>query len=375
MLSVAKIDTTCRSHVRQFVDLPFRLYVGDPQWVPPIRSDIAGALNRNKHPFYEHSDAEFFTASRNGHIVGRVAFLENKPFNRHHGTRHADFYYFECEDDREAAAALFTAGAAWARSRGLDRIVGPKGLTPFDGYGILVSGFEHRQMMTMINHNLPYYGRFFDELGFSKEVDFVSSHVSIDAFRMPERISRIAARVQKRGTLRVRRFRNKRELLRAIPEIGQAYNNSFLHNWEYSPVTPKELDFVVEKLLAIADPHLIKVILHGDEMVGFLLAFPDVSAALQRMKGRVFPFGVLHVIRELRRADWLAINGAGILPRFQGCGGNALLYSEIEKTVRESGFRYAHLTQIAESAVQMRRDLEELGARPVKTHRVFALSL
>jgi hypothetical protein len=109
----------------------------------------------------------------------------------------------------------------------------------------------------------------------------------------------------------------------------------------------------------------------GDELVGFLFAFPDVSAALQRMRGRLTPWGLVDVALEARRTRWVALNGAGILPEYQGRGGNALLYVEIERAIRASRFDYAELPQVAETAVQMRRDLEELGARPRKTHRVY----
>ncbi len=375
MIKIEILQTKSRSQRKCFIDLLYRLYRDDPSWVPPLRSDVELALNREKHPFYEHSDAEFFTAARNGQLVGRLAVLENKPYNRHHGTKHADFYLFECEDDGEAAEALFHRAFEWARSRGLNRMVGPKGFSALDGYGIVVDGFEHRQMMTMVNHNLPYYGRLLERLGFAKELDFISSHIHVDSYRTPERVRRAADRVQRRGTLRVQRFRSKRELLRWAPRIGKAYNDAFVHNWEYYPLTEREIEFLVGNVMVLADPKLIKTIVHGDDIVGFLLCFPDISAALQRMGGRLLPFGLLHILRELKRTNWIAINGAGVLPEFHGCGGNALLYTEIENTVRGSRFHHAHLTQIAESAVQMTRDLEELGARPIKRHRVFARDL
>jgi len=210
MLSVEKIDTRSKAQVHRFIHLPLRLYANHPQWAPPILSDIALMLNWQKHPFYEHSDADFFIATRDGRDVGRVAALENRRFNEYHTTKQAQFYLFDCEDDPEAAAALFEQVFEWARARGLNRVVGPKGFGPLDGYGLLVEGFEHRQMMTMMNY-----------------------------------------------------------------------------------------------------------------------------------------------------------------PQFQGHGGNALLYSEMEKTIREFKFEHADLTQVAESAMQMRRDLENVGGKAYKNHRVY----
>jgi hypothetical protein len=307
--------------------------------------------------------------------VGRLAVLENRRFNDYHGTRKAQFYFFECEDSLETARALFERGFEWAQKRNLDTMIGPKGLGPLDGYGMLVQGFEHRPAMTMMNYNHAYLPRLMAEMGFEKEVDFVSCYVDARTFRMPDRIHSIANRVQERGTLKVLRFKNKRELVGWAPRIGQAYNKAFVNNWEYYPLTEREVNFVVDNIMLIAKPKLIKVIAHGDEAVGFLFGFPDVSAAIQRSKGRLLPFGIFDMLLEMRRTDWIALNGMGILPEFQGRGGNALLYSEMEKTFSEFNFIHADLTQIAETAVQMRQDLENLGGKAYKNHRVFTKKL
>ena len=182
---------------------------------------------------------------------------------------------------------------------------------------------------------------------------------------------RIAERAAKRSGLEVKRFRNKRELVAWGPRIGKAYNQAFVENWEYYPLSEREIDFVIDEILTIANPQLFKIITHEEDVVGFLFGFPDVSAAIQRSKGRLLPFGILDILIELKRTKWMALNGAGVLPEFQGRGGNALLYSEMEKTVQDFGFRHADLTQVAESAVQMRSDLENLGGVPYKNHRVF----
>jgi hypothetical protein len=154
--------------------------------------------------------------------------------------------------------------------------------------------------------------------------------------------------------------------------IGAAYNRTFVDNWEYYPVTQKEIDFILDDLILVANPRLIKIIVHGEDVVGFVLGFPDVSRGLQQANGRLLPFGVFHLLRDLRRTDWICLNGTGILPEYQGLGGNALMYSELTKTVKKD-FRFVHaeLTQVAETAVQMRRDLVNLGAKPYKNHRVY----
>ena len=375
MLKVDKIDTRSRAQVRRFIRIQFDLYANHPQWVPPLFMDAEMQLNREKHPYYEHSDADFFIAVRDGRDVGRIAALENRHFNEYHGTREAEFYLFDCIDDLEVAGALFERVFEWARARGLNYVVGPKGFSSFDGYGLQVEGFEHRQMMSMMNYNYAYYPRLVEALGFTKEVDFVSCYLSAEAFHLPERIHRIAERVQRKGTLTVQRFKSKKELVGWAGRIGRAYNQTFVKNWEYYPLTEREVKFLTDNLMLVADYRLIKIITHQDEVVGFLLAFPDVSAALQRARGHLLPFGLVDVMLEMRRTKWVSLNGAGILPEYQGIGGNALLYSEIEKTIGEFKFREADLTQVAESASNMRHDLENVGGRAYKNHRVYRRAL
>lgn len=371
MINIEKIDTSSKKQVRRFVRLPYKLYKDHPQWVPALFIDAEMQLNPEKHPYYEHSDADFFIAVKDGEVVGRIAALENRRYNEYHGKKICQFYLFECIDDQEVANKLFNRVFEWAKERDLKQAIGPKGFGVLDGYGLLIEGYDHRQIMTMMNYNYPYYPQLVENIGFVKEVDFVSCYLDKDKFRLPERIHRIAERVLKRGTLQVERFHTKKDLRNWADRIGKAYNNAFVNNWEYAPLTDREIDFLLDNILTIADPRLIKIITHDDDAVGFLLGFPDLSAALQRAKGRLLPFGIFDLLLEMKRTNWIAVNGAGILPEFQGRGGNALLYSELEKTVRDYNFDHADMTQIAETAVQMSRDLVNLGGKPYKKHRVY----
>jgi GNAT superfamily N-acetyltransferase len=372
MLRVDKIDTNDKASVRRFVSILYRLYENHPQWVPPILMEAETQLNKSKHPFYEHSDADFFIATRDGRDVGRIAALENKRFNQYHKTKQAQFYLFDCEDDQEVANALFERVIDWAKGRGLDRLVGPKGFGALDGYGIQVEGFEHRQIMSMMNYNYPYYVRLVENLGFTKEVDFVSCYMNKDTFHLPERVYRIVDRVKSRNNLDVHRFETKKDLRAWAKKIGTLYNDSFINNWEYYPLTDREIQYLLENILTIADPRLIKIITHNDDAIGFLFGFPDLSAAFQRAKGHLFPFGAIDILLlEPKRTKWVSLNGAGVLPEYQGVGGNALLYIEMEKTLHDFNFEHADLTQVAETAVQMRHDLENVGGKAYKNHRVY----
>ncbi len=376
MVNVQLVDTDNKSQVKQFVEYPFKLYKDCPPWVPPLFTDSYLQLNRKKHPFFEHSDADFFLAFRDGNLVGRIAVLENKPFNKYHNTKDAEFYFFDSINDQEVANALFATVFDWANKRGLNRVVGPKGMSAFDGYGIQIEGFEHRQMMTMMNYNFDYYRNLVEALGFEKEVDFVSCYLPSTAFKIPERVVRIAQRAVERGHLEIKQFKNKRELVSWADRIGQAYNKAFINNWEYYPLTPNEIKFVVDSIMMVADHRMIKIITHDGEVVGFLFAFADVSAALQRAKGHLNPLALVDLLLEMKRTKTVSGNGMGILPEYQGHGGNAILYYELGKTLLKfNQFEHVEMTQVAETTQQMRADLKNLNGVEYKNHRVYRKSI
>jgi hypothetical protein len=375
MISIEKVDTTSKKQVNEFVEFPFKIYKDVKEWVPPIVADIKTMLDSNKHPFYEHSEAEFFVARQNGEMLGRIALIENKPSNEYHDKKQACFYLFESVDDQAVADELFNFGFDWAHKRKLNALLGPKGLSSFDGYGFLVDGYDKRQMMTMMNYNLPNYPQFVEKIGFKKIVDWVSSYTKISEFNLPSRINQIAQRVEERGKFKVLRFKSKGELKKWAWRIGQAYNKSFVNNWEYYPLTDNEIKFVMDNIMVVAVPDLIKIITYNDEVVGFLLGFPDISAALQKYQGRLSPMALYSYLRELKKTNWISFNGIGILPEFHGRGGNALLMSEIEKTAHAYNFEHGELTQVAETAKEMRKDLLNLGVKPYKNHRIYGIDI
>jgi GNAT superfamily N-acetyltransferase len=371
MVTIEKVDTNSRKQVDDFVNFPFRIYKNVEEWVPPILTDIRTMINKDKHPFYEHSVADFFVAKDSGEIVGRIGALENIAYNHHHDKKQCSFYLFECEDDEKIASLLFDTAIDWAKKRGLDYILGPKGLSSFDGYGFLVEGYDKRQMMTMMNYNKPNYPRFAENNGFTKEVDWVSCYAHLPDFHLPEKVVKAAKRVEEIGKFKVHRFKNKRELRKWAWRIGQAYNNTFVNNWEYYPLTDNEIKFVLANIMVVAVPELLKIITFKDEVIGFLLAFPDISAALQKHGGQLNPISIMSYLGELKKTDWISFNGVGILPEFQGRGGNALLFSEIYESANSFQFVHGELTQVAETATQMRKDLENLGVKPYKNHRIY----
>ena len=373
MITIHQIDPDKRRDVRRFVGFPYTLYRDDPRWVPPLYADAALLLNRRRHPFYAHSDAAFFVAVRDARVVGRIGAMELRPYNRAHNARQVSFTMFDCADDHEAAAALFERVFEWGRARSLTRAVGPRGLGALDGYGVLVDGFDRRQLMTMTSYNGPWYSRLLEAQGFAKVVDFVTYELERTTFVMPTAVRRAATRAA--ATIRVVRYPTTRTLIRAARGLGDAYNRAFVNNWEYYPLTSQEIDFVISQVRPIVDHRLIAFLEHRNEIVGFILGFPDVSLALQRARGRLTPWSAARLLLAKRRCSHVALNGAGILPEYRGVGGNALLYTEIERAIREGGFERAELPQVAETAVRMRRDLSRLAAKEIKRHRVYEREL
>ncbi len=374
MVKVDKVDISSKAQVNEFVELHYRLYKNCPQWVPPFKDDIRTMMNPAKHPFYEHSDAEFFIARRDGEVVGRIAALENKPFNKYHGTKEGVFYLYDTINDREVSDALFARVFEWCHERGLDTVIGPKGFGPFDGYGIQVEGYQHRQMMNMMNYNYDYYPKLVEALGFEKEVDFVSCYLHKEKFHLPEKIYEIARRVEERGKFKIKHFKDKNDLKSAAYAVGQAYNDTFIYNWEYYPLTQHEIKFNMDNMMPILDPKLVKVITYDDKFVGFLLGFPDFSAAAQRHGGNVNmsrPWAIADLLLELKRTKWISLNGAGVLPEYQGRGGNALMYVEMANTIKNFQFEHCELTQVAETTKQMRADLQNANSEEYKNHRVY----
>jgi GNAT superfamily N-acetyltransferase len=375
MIKIEAVNRQNRKLVGEFIELPYRIYQGVSQWVPFMKVDVRNMLDPKKHPFYEHSDAQAFIAVRNGQTVGRIAVMENRLYNQVQNKEIASFDLLESENDLEVIKALFGATREWATNRGLTQMIGPKPFGLGDGYGILVEGFEKRQMMIMMNYNLPYLPRLMEEYGFEKEVDFVSCQIETANFSMPEKVKKVAERVLEKGTISVRGFTSRSELRTVGKEIGEIYNKVFVKNWEYYPYTKREIETAIENVILFADPKMIKVLMDGEKIIGFLFAFPDVSRAIQRHKGQLNPISILDLLREAKRSEMVSVNGMGVMEEYHGRGGNALLYYEMEKTVKSRNFKYAEFTQVAESAEQMRKDLITLGGAEVKNHRVYRLTI
>jgi len=372
-MQVRIIDTYNQGDVDKFVLLPFQLYANTEQWVPPMRSSARKILNRDKHPFYEHSEAAFLLAEQDGKVLGRLAVMDNKNYQEYRQVKAAFFGFLEVVEDQAVAQALFSKAFDWARERGLESMVGPRGMNPTEATGMLVEGFEHRAAMT-IPYNFPYYDAFVKSAGFEKDTDHISGYLPGD-YQLPERILRIAEKIKERRGMWVKTFKDKDEIRTWVPRVFEVYSKSFVESHTFFPPTEREMQMIADPIIEVTNPGLVKGVMKGDEMIGFIIAYYDLSAALQRCKGKMWPFGWYWLLTERKRTKWAIVNGAGLLPEYQGLGANVLLYTELAKTINDFGFEFADLVQVNEVNKASLADMEAVGVNWYKRHRAYKIEL
>jgi hypothetical protein len=207
----------------------------------------------------------------------------------------------------------------------------------------------------------------------AKEIDYLSGFVRRDSYTYPPELRELAERVKQRRGFTVPCFKTRKDLLACVPAIQKAYNIAFADLWSYTPVPDEDMQGLVDRLLVVAEPEMLKLIFKGDDVIGFVFAYPDISAGLQRIKGRLWPFGWLMLLIEKRRTRWLNLNGNAILPQYQGLGANIVMYDELAKTLLHSSqFDYVDLVQVQEDNINMLSDLGKMMILTLhKRHRVY----
>ncbi|MCJ7734483.1 MAG: hypothetical protein MUP11_08035, partial [Anaerolineales bacterium] len=353
--------------------LPFDLYENNSFWVPQMRADSRKILDKNNHPFYQHSDADFFIAEDNGKPIGRIAAISNSRSNQSNTLNTVFFYFFESIDDQNVSGALFDEVFNWAKTGGHNQVYGPKGLLQGDGIGMLVDGFDHIPAVG-IPYNFPYYDKLVKAAGFKKKFDYFSGYVDTTV-GLSDKVKRVAEKVQKRSGFWVRKFDTKQELLSIAPELRHVYNGAFSGSEGFSPITEEEIIVIAKRILSLADPRLIKLVYKGDKIIGFLFSYPNICRGLQKTNGRLLPFGWFHIMREFKTTKYMDSNGIGILPEYQGLGSTAVMYSELEKTFREFNFAHVETVQTREDNIASLGESSNFVMNWVKTHRVYELDL
>ena len=372
-MKIRKINTRNKKDVKKFIQFPFDLYKDNSYWVPQLRRDTGKILDKDKHPFYQHSEADFFLAEDNNRILGRIAAIANSRSNSANNLNTVFFYYYESIDDSEVSGALFNEVINWTKERGHTQVYGPKGLLQGDGIGLLVDGFDYIPAVG-IPYNFDYYDHLVKEAGFEKKFDYFSAYVDTKA-GLSDKVRRVAEKVKKRSGFWVRKFETKEEIMAITPELRTVYNSAFGGSEGFSPITEEEIVVIAERMLSVADPRLIKLVYKYDKIIGFLFSYPNICRGLQKTNGRLFPFGWFHIMREFKTTKYMDSNGIGILPEYQGLGPTAVIYTEFEKTFREFDFEFVETVQTREDNIASLGESSHFAMDWVKTHRVYQIDL
>ncbi len=362
--------------LKAFIDLPFRLHANHPQWVPPLKLERRLFMSRRMNAFFEHGEAQYFLARRDGRVVGRTSAQIDHAYNEFHDSRWGWFGFFEVEEDAEAATALLGAAERWLRERGCERIVGPADFTMNDESGILIEGFELRPMIRQPWHP-PYYQRLVEQAGMSKAMDLYMWNLEVtERDKVMPVIWELAEKSSTEHGIRVRPMR-RRQLRKDLDFFAEVYNAAWSRNWGFVPFSKEDLDAYAQELHLVFDKHWFMIAEREDtgEVVGMAITIPDVNQVLERMKGRIVPFGWWHFLNKSRIIDRVRVGFLGVKPEYQHTGVAALLYQahyDAAEARRQDG---GEMGWILETNTAMNRGMEAMGGRIVKRYRMYEREL
>ena len=366
------------SDLKEFVELAYRIYAGDPNWPPPLRSDVRWVLDEAKNPFWKHAKRRLFLARREGQVVGRVAAIVDDEHNKVHQEKTGFFGFFECANDVEAGRALLAAAEGAVRDLlpGCDRLRGPVNPSMNEEVGALVpSESEPGIPFLMMTYNPAYYLDLFAAAGYAKVKDVVAILAPADG-RSLGRLGRIADAVRRRekGRLVVRTIRMDRfaEELAIVKEI---YNKAWEKNWGFVPMTSEEIDAMAKKLKPLIHPPWVMFVELDGKPVAFYLALPDYNLVLHKLGGSLFPFGWLKFLFLKRKIDRCRTLALGILPEYRRRGFDSLLYSEAVKEAVRLKYATAEFSWMLEDNLDILKPLEVFGGRIYRRYRIVERSL
>ena len=371
MVEIRQINPT-RSNLKKFVEFQIKLYEGNPYFIPPLVSDEIATLDSKVNPAFDHCESAYFMAYRDGKPVGRIAAMINKQVNEKENSRQARFGFVDFIDDAEVSKALFDTAEQWAKEKGMDNIVGPLGFTDLDNEGMLINGFEELGTMATI-YNYPYYPQHIERLGYEKEIDWHEFLIEVPE-QIPDKHKRIAEIVKKKFNLRVVKFTSRKALKEQYGQalfelINEAYDNLY----GYSRLTKRQIDYYIKIYLGMLNLDLVTLIVDGDDqLVGVGISIQSMSRALQKSKGKMFPFGWWHLLKGLKgkndRVDLLLV---AVKPQYMGKGVNALLFTDLIPAYNKYGFKWAESNPELESNAAVQNQWEAFPYRQHRNRRAF----
>lgn len=370
-LEIKKIEPT-RANLRRFIEFQNGLYKGNRYYVPPFMMDEIETLSPGKNPAFDFCESEYFMAYRDGKPVGRVAGIINSQVNESTGKKTARFGFLDFVDDKEVSTALMSTVEQWARSKGMDRIIGPLSFTDMDREGLLIEGFEELSTMAT-NYNYPYYAGHLEALGYAKESDWMEFQMKVPD-RIPERFDRIATLVSKKYNLRVLKYKQRKVIKE---EYGHALfhliNEAYKNLYQYSQLTERQIDYYINYYLNLLDLDLVTLIVDGDDkLVGVGISMPSLSRGLQKSGGKLFPLGWTHLLKALKgkndRVDLLLV---AIHPDYQNKGVNAMLFQDLIPQYIRKGYVYAESNPEMETNAKVQSQWEAFEPRQHRRRRSY----
>lgn len=371
-LTIKKVSR--KKELKKFILFPFRLYKNNKYWVPPLISDEIKTLTE-ANPAHDFCDVEMWLVyNKNNEIVGRIAGIINNRANETWNKKDVRFGWFDFIDDIEVSRLLVETVINWGKSKGMTSICGPLGFTDMDYEGMLIEGFDQISTMSTI-YNYPYYSHHLEKLGFVKAADWIEYKIFIPE-SIPEKHKRVTQIVQSKFGLNIKKYTDSKKL---VADYGQAIfdlvNEAYSPLYGYVPLTQKQIDYYIKSYLPMLNLQMITLITDmAENLLGVGISMPSLAKALQKSKGRLFPFGWYHLLKALRRKnnkvlDLLII---AIKPEYQNKGVNALLFSDLIPVYQQLGFEYAESNPELEINEKVQSQWEYFKTQQHKRRRAFS---
>ena len=328
--------------LKKFARFNIDLYKNNPYAVPQLIFDEVGTLSKDKNPAFDYCESVYYMAYDNTKPVGRIAGIINHQVNEKTGKKTARFGFVDFIDSKEVSKALFDAVEKWALSKGMNELNGPLGFTDMDPEGLLIEGFDQMGTMATI-YNYPYYIKHITELGFEKDVDWVEFKIFVPE-RIPEKHQRIANIVKPKYKLEIVKYNSATKIVKDYGQkIFELINNAYANLYGYSILNQRQIDYYIKMYLPMVRLENVTLIINEKkELIGVGIAIPSMTKAMQKAKGKLFPFGFIHLLKALRgKNDVVDLLLVAIRPDYQNTGANALLFSDLIPVFIKNGYKYA----------------------------------
>ena len=373
-IEIRKIDT--KGGLKKFVKWGIDLYKGNECFVPPLVMDDVNTLDPHNNPAFDFCESIYFMAYDDGKPVGRIAGIINNVVNEKTGKKTLRFGWVDFIDDPRVSEALFRAVEVWGRSKGMEEIVGPLGFSDMDPEGMLVEGFDQEGTMATI-YNYPYYPKHLEAMGFEKEADWVEFRMTVPD-GIPERYQRISDIIKRKYELSTPKYTSAKKLVKDYgQEIFQLINEAYSELYGYSPLTPRHINRYISMYIPVLRLDNISLIVDKDKkLIGVGIAMPSMSKALIKCRGRMFPFGWIHLLKALRgQNDVVDLLLVAVKPEYQSKGVNSLLFTDLIPCFIKNGYKFAESNPELELNQKVQSQWGYFETRQHKRRRAFRKSL